>query len=117
MKFSIGDKVIIRADIEEMQNDMLELADGQEAVITEIYQNVYEPDVDRFEVELVHPVKYDGREVIVVPGLYLDNLELAERVNEAKRAGRSTRKISRMLNNVNEKYAVSFNTLSKSKIK
>ena len=78
MKLSVGDKIRIHVDVEEMQNDLLEMVDGQEAVITEIYQNSYEPDVDRIEVELVNPVEFHGQSLVVVPGLYMDNIEKIE---------------------------------------
>ena len=52
MKFSIGDRIMIKADAEELQNGVIEMVDGTTGTISEIYQNSYEPDVDRFEVEL-----------------------------------------------------------------
>ncbi|CAB4218530.1 hypothetical protein UFOVP1604_29 [uncultured Caudovirales phage] len=85
MKLSVGDKIRIHVDVEEMQNDLLEMVDGQEAVITEIYQNSYEPDVDRIEVELVNPVEFHGQSLVVVPGLYMDNIEKIEKIQESKK--------------------------------
>ena len=89
MKFNVGDKVTLHIDAEEMQNSLLEAVDGLTAVITEVYQNNYEPEVDRFEVELEHPIEINGERHVVVPGLYVDNLELIESTNEAKVTGRS----------------------------
>lgn len=89
MKFSVGDTVEIKVDVEELQNGLLELVDGMQAVITEIYQNVYEPDVDRYEVELVKPVKFEGENLVVVPGLYEDNLELVKRIDEGRAMSKS----------------------------
>ncbi len=88
MKLSVGDKIRIHVDVEEMQNDLLEMVDGQEAVITEIYQNSYEPDVDRIEVELVNPVEFHGQNLVVVPGLYIDNIEKIEELQESKKTGK-----------------------------
>jgi hypothetical protein len=88
MKLSVGDKIRIHVDVEEMQNDLLEMVDGQEAVITEIYQNSYEPDVDRIEVELVNPVEFHGQNLVVVPGLYIDNIEKIEKLQESKKIGK-----------------------------
>jgi methionine synthase II (cobalamin-independent) len=85
MKLSVGDKIRIHVDVEEMQNDLLEMVDGQEAVVTEIYQNSYEPDVDRIEVELVNPVEFHGQNLVVVPGLYMDNIEKIEKIQESKK--------------------------------
>jgi hypothetical protein len=88
MKLSVGDKIRIHVDVEELQNDLLEMVDGQEAVITEIYQNSYEPDVDRIEVELVNPVEFHGQSLVVVPGLYIDNIEKIEKLEESKKTGK-----------------------------
>ena len=88
MKLSVGDKIRIIVDVEEMQNDLLEMVDGQEAVITEIYQNSYEPDVDRIEVELVHPIEFHGQRLVVVPGLYMDNIEKLEDLRESIKLSR-----------------------------
>jgi hypothetical protein len=88
MKLSVGDKIRIHVDVEEMQNDLLEMVDGQEAVITEIYQNSYEPDVDRIEVELVNPVEFHGQNLVVVPGLYIDNIEKIEDLQESRKTGK-----------------------------
>jgi len=85
MKLSVGDKIRIHVDVEEMQNDLLEMVDGQEAIVTEIYQNSYEPDVDRIEVELVNPVEFHGQNLVVVPGLYMDNIEKIEKIQESKK--------------------------------
>lgn len=82
MNYSMGDRVIIRIDAESQQNELLQLVDGQEAVITEIYQNNYEPEVDRYEVELTKPVLYKNEEVVVIPGLYNDNIELIKNIHE-----------------------------------
>jgi len=90
MNFSVGDKVRILVGPEEMQNEVLEKVDGATATISEIYQNSYEPDVDRYEVELEEPVDFHGEELIVIPGLYTDNIELIRSAtNEAKVTGRS----------------------------
>jgi hypothetical protein len=105
MKFSVGDKVVIKTDVEEMQNGLLELVDGLEAVITEIYQNSYEPDVDRFEVELVRPLEFNNEEIVVVPGLYQDNLDLVKKVNESKKRNLVKSKL------VNERRVSSFKEL------
>jgi len=88
MKLSVGDKIRIHVDVEELQNDLLEMVDGQEAVITEIYQNSYEPDVDRIEVELVNPVEFHGQSLVVVPGLYMDNIEKIEGLQESKKTAK-----------------------------
>jgi len=64
------------------------MVDGQEAVITEIYQNSYEPDVDRIEVELVNPVEFHGQSLVVVPGLYMDNIEKIKKLEESKKTGK-----------------------------
>jgi len=105
MKFSVGDKVVIKTDVEEMQNGLLELVDGLEAVITEIYQNSYEPDVDRFEVELVRPIEFNGEEIVVVPGLYQDNIDLVKKVDESKKRNLAKSKL------VNERRVSSFKEL------
>lgn len=84
MKFSVGDKVTIQVDVEELQNDLLQMVDGMKAVITEIYQNAYEPDVDRYEVELINPIEFEGENLVVVPGLYEDNLESLTKVDESR---------------------------------
>ena len=75
MKFNVGDRIVIRVSAEEMQNNLLEAVDGLPAVITEIYQNSYDPETDRFEVELEEPVSVNGESYTVIPGLYLDNIE------------------------------------------
>lgn len=105
MKFSVGDKVVIKTDVEEMQNGLLELVDGLEAVITEIYQNSYEPDVDRFEVELVRPLEFNNEEIVVVPGLYQDNIDLVKKVNESRKRNLTKSKL------VNERRVSSFKEL------
>lgn len=105
MKFSVGDKVVIKTDVEEMQNGLLELVDGLEAVITEIYQNSYEPDVDRFEVELVRPLEFNNEEIVVVPGLYQDNIDLVKKVNESRKRNLIKSKL------VNERRVSSFKEL------
>ena len=88
MKLSVGDKIRIHVDVEELQNDLLEMVDGQEAVITEIYQNSYEPEVDRIEVELVNPVEFHGQSLTAVPGLYMDNIKKIEKLEESKKTGK-----------------------------
>ena len=75
MNFNIGDRIVIRISAEEMQNDLLEAVDGLPATISEIYQNSYDPDTDRFEVELDEPVRVNGDSYRIIPGLYLDNIE------------------------------------------
>ena len=105
MKFSVGDKVVIKTDVEEMQNGLLELVDGLEAVITEIYQNSYEPDVDRFEVELVRPLEFNNEEIVVVPGLYQDNIDLVKKVEESRKSNLAKSKL------VNERRVSSFKEL------
>ena len=105
MKFSVGDKVVIKTDVEEMQNGLLELVDGLEAVITEIYQNSYEPDVDRFEVELVRPLEFNNEEIVVVPGLYQDNIDLVKKVEESRKRTLAKSKL------VNERRVSSFKEL------
>jgi hypothetical protein len=105
MKFSVGDKVVIKTDVEEMQNGLLELVDGLEAVITEIYQNSYEPDVDRFEVELVRPLEFNNEEIVVVPGLYQDNIDLVKKIDESKKRNLVKSKL------VNERRVSSFKEL------
>lgn len=84
MKFSIGDVIEIKVDVEELQNDLLQMVDGLKATVTEIYQNAYEPDVDRYEVELLKPIDFEDQRVVVIPGLYEDNLELVKSVNEGR---------------------------------
>ena len=79
MKFNMGDRIVIRVSAEEMQNNVLEAVDGLPAVITEIYQNSYDPETDRFEVELEEPVSINGESYTVIPGLYLDNIEAIDR--------------------------------------
>ena len=89
MKFSIGDVVEIKVDVEELQNDLLQMVDGLKATVTEIYQNPYEHDVDRHEVELLKPIDFEDKQVVVIPGLYEDNLELVKSVNEGRVMPRS----------------------------
>lgn len=85
MKFNIGDRIVIRVSAEEMQNTLLEAVDGLPATISEIYQNSYDPDTDRFEVELDEPVSVNGEEYRVIPGLYLDNIEpIDKKGNDSK---------------------------------
>ena len=108
MKFSIGDRIMIKADAEELQNGVIEMVDGTTGTISEIYQNSYEPDVDRFEVELDEPIEYNGERIAVVPGLYLDNIELVKsRKAAAEKTSRSSKK------RINERYAMSFAALIK----
>lgn len=87
MKLKIGDKVIIRAEAEEMQNALFQEIDGAAATVTEVYQNDYEPGVFRIEVQLESPVEIHGEEIKIVPGLYMDNVEKIERVRESHRTG------------------------------
>lgn len=89
MKFSIGDKIMIKADVEELQNVVIEMVDGSTGTISEIYRNSYEPDVDRFEVELDQPVEYNGETIRVVPGLYKDNIERLDKREKLGRFGRT----------------------------
>jgi len=108
MKFSIGDRIMIKADAEELQNGVIEMVDGTTGTISEIYQNNYEPDVDRFEVELDEPIEYNGERINVVPGLYSDNIELIKsRKTAAEKTSRSSKK------RINERYAMSFADLVK----
>jgi hypothetical protein len=108
MKFSIGDRIMIKADAEELQNGVIEMVDGTTGTISEIYQNSYEPDVDRFEVELDEPIEYNGDRIRIVPGLYSDNIELIKsRKTAAEKTGRSSKK------RINERYAMSFADLVK----
>ena len=74
-KFNVGDTVMVRANSEELQDELFQAIDGALAVISEIYRTTYEPDVDRFEVTLKNPVKVNGSEIKIVPGLYIDNIE------------------------------------------
>lgn len=108
MKFSIGDRIMIKADAEELQNGVIEMVDGTTGTISEIYQNSYEPDVDRFEVELDEPIEYNGENLTVVPGLYSDNIELIKSRNAA--ADKTSRSNSKR---INERYAMSFAALLK----
>ena len=84
MKFNIGDTVEIKMDAEDSQHELLHMIDGMLAKVTEVYQVTFEPEVDRYEVELFDPVEYEGREVIVIPGLYEDNLEAAKDLTESR---------------------------------
>jgi hypothetical protein len=84
MKFSVGDTVVIQVDVEELQNDLLQMVDGMKATVSEVYQNSYEPDVDRYEVELIEPIEFEDQKIVVVPGLYEDNLEKVESVKEGR---------------------------------
>ena len=90
MKFSVGDTVVIKVDVEELQNDLLQIVDGMKATVSEVYQNAYEPDVDRYKVELVEPIDFEDKKVVVVPGLYEDNLEKVKSVNEGRAMSRSS---------------------------
>ena len=108
MKFSIGDRIMIKADAEELQNGVIEIVDGATGTISEIYQNSYEPDVDRFEVELDEPIDYSGDQLSTVPGLYSDNIEVIKsRKTSAEKKIRSSKK------RINEKYVMSFADLLK----
>ena len=84
MKFKIGDKVIVRAEAEEMQNALFQEIDGASATVSEVYQNSYEPGVFRIEVELDEPVNVHGEMIRTVPGLYMDNIERVNRTNESR---------------------------------
>lgn len=87
MKFRIGDRVIVRAEAEEMQNALFQEIDGSTATVSEVYQNAYEPGVFRIEIELDTPIELHGERVKVVPGLYVDNLEKIDRVSENRKTG------------------------------
>lgn len=84
MKFKIGDKVIVRAEAEEMQNALFQEIDGASATVSEVYRNSYEPNVFRIEVELDQPVNVNGEMIRTVPGLYMDNIERVNRTNESR---------------------------------
>jgi len=75
MNFSQGDRVIIRVDVDSLVDPLFNAIDGLKATIFDIYQNMYEPETNRFEVELDYPVRVEGEIVKTVPGLYEDNLE------------------------------------------
>lgn len=68
---------MVRANSEELQSELFQAIDGVRAEITEIYHTEYEPDVTRFEVTLENPVEVGGESIIVIPGLYEDNIEPA----------------------------------------
>lgn len=99
---------MIKADVEELQNGVIEMVDGTSGTISEIYQNSYEPDVDRFEVELDEPIEYNGERIKVVPGLYEDNIELVKSRKTA--ADKTSRTNKRRLD---ERYTMSFADLIK----
>jgi len=86
MKFRIGDRVIVRAEAEEMQNALFQEIDGATATVSEVYQHAYEPGVFRIEIELDTPIELHGERIQTVPGLYVDNLEKIDRVNENRRS-------------------------------
>ncbi len=78
MTFELGDKVMIRANSDELDSELFQAIDGTRAEITEIYATEYEPNVKRYEVTLENPTEVNGERLSVVPGLYEDNLEKAE---------------------------------------
>ena len=87
MNLSQGDRIIIRTDPDSLTDPLFMAIDGLEATISEIYQNTYEPGIDRFEVELDQPVMVEGDRVKIVPGLYIENIESIEEskyMNEGK---------------------------------
>lgn len=77
MNFKVGDTVTIHANEEELQEELFQEIDGAFGEISEIYSNTYEPGVKRYEITLSSPATVNGEELIVVDGLYADNLELA----------------------------------------
>jgi len=99
---------MIKADAEELQNGVIEMVDGTTGTISEIYQNSYEPDVDRFEVELDEPIEYNGERIQVVPGLYEDNIEV---IKSRKAAANKTARIGKR--RLDERYTMSFAELLK----
>lgn len=84
MNFSMGDRVILKIDDKAQTDELLALINGLEAIVSEIYQNVYEPEVNRYEVELAQPIMFEGTRTVVIPGLYEDNLEPFTGVKEGR---------------------------------
>jgi hypothetical protein len=74
MSFKTGDRVLIRMTAKDQRDETLNRLDGESATVSMIYQNSYEPDVDRYEVQLDNPSMIAGRRTSTVPGLYSDNL-------------------------------------------
>lgn len=84
MKFNIGDRVLIRLNPEQLADPVLSQADGMEAEVTEVYTNTYDPETERYEVDLIHPIEGpDGESLSNIPGLYLDNLDTLEELSES----------------------------------
>ena len=76
MSLNIGDRVTIRLTHEQLADPILSQADGMGGTITEVYQKIYDPEVDLYEIDLDSPIEGRGGERIVnLPGLYIDNLE------------------------------------------
>lgn len=84
MNWSIGDKVTIKMGAEDAQNELIKAADGMRAKVSLIYTNPYEPDINRYEVELFEPVRIDDESITTIDGLYDDNLS-RESMNESVR--------------------------------
>jgi hypothetical protein len=84
MNWSIGDMVTIKMGAEDSQNQIIRAADGNRGKVSLIYTNPYEPDINRYEVELLQPITIDDQSVRTMDGLYDDNLS-KENLSESKR--------------------------------
>jgi hypothetical protein len=102
MAFELGDKVMVRANSDELESDLFQAIDGVRAEITEIYSTDYEPDVKRYEVTLENPVEINGERLAVVPGLYEDNLEKAEGKKKQLSENRAVTKFALFENKMEE---------------
>lgn len=84
MNWSIGDIVTIKMGTEDSQNQIIKAADGKRGKVSLIYTNPYEPDINRYEVELLQPITIDEESTRTIDGLYDDNLS-KETVTESRR--------------------------------
>ena len=79
MSFNVGDRVIIRLDHEQLADPVLSQAEGASGTVTEVYERVYDPGIELYEVDLDSPIEGRGSEQIVnLPGLRKENLEASE---------------------------------------
>jgi hypothetical protein len=89
MKFKIGERVMVRMTQKDKSDEALDRLDGELGTVLTVYQNAYEPEVDRYEVKLDKPATISGTKTKTYQGLYADNLvklsnKSLKKVDEAK---------------------------------
>lgn len=75
MEFNVDDIVRIKATEDESKSELFQAIAGTKAKVSEIYSTKYEPNVKRYEVTLFNAIELNDENLIVIPGLYADNLE------------------------------------------